>query len=428
MSGSLLMSDVPGTRNLLFFRAFQFLFIVFLFFVPSGSNQGKAHAQAQIEVPAAEAPEATTPQAPRVRQLKLRPKPVLKRRVRAVSVASTTVTPSKDANAISVSIISGGIAGTYLPMANDLMNVLDQPGILRVLPMVGRGSLQNIRDVISLRGVDLAMVQTDSLQSLKQDPALKNSASQLSYVTRLYNEEMHIVANRDITDIAQLNGKKINIDVQGSGSNYSSRLVFDRLGIKPEFTEVDQALGLEKLQKNEVVANVFWGGKPLNGVARFANDGRFYLLPVKFDDRLVEDYLPGSFTSEDYPQLVKAGESPQTIAVGNLLVVYNWPQGSERYRKLERFVQALFAKFDDFQKPPRHPKWRGINLAAEFPGLKRFKPAQDILDQDKTAQSPATTKAAFDAFLLTRPAGPAGEKNEKIFEEFLQWQKTQPKK
>jgi hypothetical protein len=44
-----------------------------------------------------------------------------------------------------------------------------------------------------------------------------------------------------------------------------------------------------------------------------------------------------------------------------------------------RFVDAFFSKFDQFQQPPRHPKWREVNLTAEVPGWTRFQPAQDWL-------------------------------------------------
>ncbi|MFL5202060.1 MAG: transporter, partial [Microvirga sp.] len=62
------------------------------------------------------------------------------------------------ANTGTLGVISGGADGTYIRIAADLANVLDGED-LRVLPMIGRGSLQNLRDIMFLRGVDIGIVQ-----------------------------------------------------------------------------------------------------------------------------------------------------------------------------------------------------------------------------------------------------------------------------
>jgi hypothetical protein len=68
-----------------------------------------------------------------------------------------------------------------------------------------------------------------------------------------------------------------------------------------------------------------------------------------------------------------------TIANRALLVAYAWPENSDRYRKLAKFVREFFGKIDQFNSGARHPKWREINLAAEVPGWTRFKPAAEWL-------------------------------------------------
>ena len=56
-----------------------------------------------------------------------------------------------------VGIISGGVAGTYVRVASDLANVLDKGDDLRVLAVLGKGSVQNIDDLLYLRGIDIAI-------------------------------------------------------------------------------------------------------------------------------------------------------------------------------------------------------------------------------------------------------------------------------
>jgi uncharacterized protein len=154
--------------------------------------------------------------------------------------APSPVPEAARANAGTLGVISGGADGTYIRIAADLANVLDGED-LRILPMIGRGSLQNLRDIMFLRGVDIGIVQMDAREQLQAEKLQDSAVRRLRYITRLYNEEVHIIASRDITDIRQLSGKKVNIDKAGSGTNLTSRLIFDKLGIKPELTTFDQA-------------------------------------------------------------------------------------------------------------------------------------------------------------------------------------------
>src|SRR5438477_2165847 len=46
-----------------------------------------------------------------------------------------------------IGIISGGVDGTYIRIAADLANVLEEPDSLRILPVIGKGSVQNLADL-----------------------------------------------------------------------------------------------------------------------------------------------------------------------------------------------------------------------------------------------------------------------------------------
>ena len=348
---------------------------------------------------------------------------------RTAQPAARPLTESEQANANTVSIISGGTTGTYLQIASDIMTVLDDGDRLRILPVIGKGATQNVRDLVFLRGVDLALIRNDSVEAIRREGKIPGIESQIAYVARLSNDEMHVVTTKDVTDLRQLAGKRVNVEVAGSGSNFSSRLVFERLGVKAELVEFDQATGLDKLKRGEVAANIFWGGKPVAGVARFVNDGRFHLLPVAYDDKLQDLYLPATLTKDDYANFLSGDERLETLAVSTILAVYNWPQNSDRYRKLERFVDAFFAKFDDFLKPPRHPKWAETNLAASVPGFQRFRAAQLALERESVAGGTgAQPRADFDRFVQERnAAGRAGSDpaaRERLFRDFVEWQRT----
>jgi hypothetical protein len=131
--------------------------------------------------------------------------------------------------------------------------------------------------------------------------------------------------------------------------------------------------------------------------------------------------------AEDYPALIPPGGRVDTIAVPAVLAAYNWTPGSERYRKVDHFVQAFFEKFSQFQQPPFHPKWKEVVLNAPLKGWTRFAAAQTWLDEHANTPS-AETRSKFDQFLAARASQSAGqapmtpEQNEALFRQFLQWQ------
>lgn len=327
--------------------------------------------------------------------------------------------PSR-ANTNTVGIVSGGADGTYIRIAADLANVLDGDD-LRVLPMIGRGSLQNLRDIMFLRGVDIGIVQMDAREQLKAENLQDDASKRLRFITRLYNEEIHIIASRDITDIRQLDGKKVNIDKDGSGTNLTARLIFEKLGIKPDVTTFDQASSYAKLKSGEIQAAIYVAGRPVRAIAEFQTDGRFHLLSIPFEGEIAESYFPARFENTDYPQLVDPGKPVDTLAVGSLLAVFNWPENSDRYNRVRRFVNAFFSRFDEFLQPGRHPKWKEVNLAADVPGWERVKPAQDWLNRARTQGTSAQAKG-FEEFISSRGLTVTAEQREALFREFLAWQ------
>jgi TRAP transporter TAXI family solute receptor len=334
------------------------------------------------------------------------------------------------ANAGTIGIISGGADGTYIRIAADLANVLDGD-TLRILPIIGRGSLQNLQDIMFLRGVDIGIVQMDARQGLTPSTLQASAQQRLRYIARLYNEELHVLASRDITTLRQLDGKKVNIDKPGSGTNLTARLIFEKSGIKPQFTEYDQATSYERLRSGELQAALYVAGRPVRAMSEFQGEGRFHLLSVPFEGEVAETYLPARFASSDYPRLIDSGKVVETVAVGNVLAVFNWAENSDRYKRVQRFVDAFFSRFDDFLQPGRHPKWKEVNLAATIPGWQRFKAAQDWLDRETRQASPKAQEQLFNQFVDAQGSkstqlSPADR--ERLFQEFLKWQEGRGKK
>jgi TRAP transporter TAXI family solute receptor len=321
-----------------------------------------------------------------------------------------------------VRVISGGIGGTYIRIATDLASVLNDGNRLRVLPIVGQGSVQNITDLLYLRGIDIGIVQSDVLSFIKRRNMYPGVEERIAYITKLYNEELHVVGGPEIGSIQALAGRKVNFGVAGSGTAMTAETVFDSLGIEVEPVYHDQALALEKIKNGEIAATLYVAGKPTSAIEELSRDEGFRLVPVDYAPALQEAYLPTTFTHEDYPGLVPEASPVRTIAVGAVMAVYDWNPEGDRYAKVERFINAFFSNFDAFLQAPRHPKWREVNLAAELPGWTRFTPAQEWLDRNRQTAS-AEVRQQFNAFLVDQTGATqlSEEDKDALFSEFVRW-------
>ncbi|WP_024511195.1 TAXI family TRAP transporter solute-binding subunit [Bradyrhizobium sp. ARR65] len=332
-------------------------------------------------------------------------------------------------NANTVTLITGTIGGTYVQFGADLASVLDDGNKLRVLPIVGRGSVQSVADILFLQGVDLGIVRADTLDYLERKGFAKDIKRQFTYVTKLYNEEMQVIAPKSVRNLKDLEGKTVSVDLPNGGTFVTALTVFERLGLKANFVYIEQRIAMEKLKKGEVDAVIVVGGKPYKSVSTFNNDGRFHLATVDYDRPLQGDYLPARMTSKDYPNLIADGETVDTIAVPAVLAAYNWPSNTERYRKLALFVDAFFTKFPTFQHPPFHPKWKETSLAAPLPGWQRLPAAQQWLEAHGIDQA---MRNRFETFLQQNPAAAKGIQSESdkeaLFKQFQAWQADQAEK
>jgi TRAP transporter TAXI family solute receptor len=324
-------------------------------------------------------------------------------------------------NSNTVTLISGTIGGTYVQFGADLASVLDDGNKLRVLPIVGRGSVQSVADILFLQGVDLGIVRSDTLDYLEKKGFAQDIKKQFTYVTKLYNEEMHVIAAKSIHSMRELDGKTVSVDLPNGGTFVTASIVFERLGIRPNLVYVEQRIAMEKMKTGGIDAVVVVGGKPYKSVSTFKDD-RFHLVPVDYAKPLQNDYLPASLSAKDYPNLISDQEQVDTIAVPAVLAAYNWAPNSDRYRKLAVFVDAFFTKFPTFQNPPFHPKWKEVSLSAPLSGWNRLPSAQQWLDRHGIEP---VARSRFDDFLQQAPtaAKPQSDaEKEALFKQFQAWE------
>ena len=114
-----------------------------------------------------------------------------------------------------------------------------------------------------------------------------------------------------------------------------------------------------------------------------------HLVPIPFSKTFTDYYALSEFTKAEYPNLIAEGDTVNTLGVPAVLAVYNWPPKSDRARRVQRLVERMFANWEKFLSPPRHPKWREVNLAATVPGWTRWDPAEEQLQALRARQAQA---------------------------------------
>src|ERR1700738_1792895 len=317
-----------------------------------------------------------------------RPQDIRPHNVRPVRVEPPPLRPEVAAmNAWTVGLAGGLLEGAPIRLAAEIARVVDDGENLHILPIVTRGATENLNSLLYLRGVDTAIINSDALEEYKiQVPEIQR---RITYLLNLFPSELHIFVRPEIGSLQDLAGKKVNFNTQGTAAAYSGPLIFSRLGIDVEKTFIPHQVALEQMRKGEMAAVFFITSKPIDAFVRGRWDPGFKFLPVAYESKFEDYYLPAVLEASDYPNLIKEGERVSTIAVPTVLVAFHWPAKTNRYQRVARFVDYLFSRIDRLQAPGFDPKWKSINLAATVPGLTRFSAAQEWLDRKaRNAQAP----------------------------------------
>jgi TRAP-type uncharacterized transport system substrate-binding protein len=327
-------------------------------------------------------------------------------------------------NTWTIGIVGGLLSGTYMRFVDEMASVLNDGDNLRILPIVSYGAASNLDDLLYLRGVDAAVTQSDVFEYFRTERKTPNLDRRVQYVIRLPISELHILARNDVQSLEDLRGKKVNFGPAGTGASLTGTIVFQRLGINVNQVLIDQPTALQKLQSGEVDAIARVIPKPIDFFAKIPANSGLHLVNIPFTKTFEDFYTLGEFTKQDYPNLLEGQDHIDTIAVPAVLAVFNWPKNSDRYARVQRFIEYLFNRWDTLQHPPYHPKWRDVNLAATVPGWTRFSVAEELLQNMQTQQQQQQQqKAAFETFLSNQPNVPTTDADrEALFRKFLQWQ------
>jgi TRAP-type uncharacterized transport system substrate-binding protein len=216
-------------------------------------------------------------------------------------------------NAWTVGLAGGLLEGAPIHFATEIARVVSDGGVVHVLPIVTRGPTENVNDLLYLRGIDAAIINSDSLEEYKsQVPQIQQ---RITYILSLFPSELHIFVRPEIRSLADLAGKKVNFNTQGTAAAYSGPLIFSRLGLDVEKTFIPHPVALEQMKRGEIAGVVFVTSKPVDAFVKGKWEEGFKFLPVEYGPKFADYYLPSYLDPTDYPNLVAKGERVATIAV-----------------------------------------------------------------------------------------------------------------
>jgi TRAP-type uncharacterized transport system substrate-binding protein len=354
-----------------------------------------------------------------------------------------------EANAGTVRVLAAGVDTAH--MLHELAATLNKTGTLRVLPILGDGGVQNVNDILYLRGIDMGLVRYDMLDLIRAQNTYGKIEKRIRYVAKLFDEEIHLIARGDIDSIGQLAGRRVNFGDPGSGTFERADRIFRSLGIAAVPVSYGPLQAIEKVRSGEIGATVHVGPKPSPLVRQLETSEGVRLLSIPPVPGLQGLYKRTTFGHVDYPDLIPQGETRDTISVETVLAVYQWAEPNERSDKVDIFVKTFFDRLSEVQEPGRHPKWREVALLSEVPGWRRLKVAenwvttklasQSVQREQPTAAVAKPLRRQFEAFMSylrqtqlaqqeqrqarSQPTGSSNEKLEELFTNFLRWREEQ---
>uniref|UniRef100_A0A832A5U0 TAXI family TRAP transporter solute-binding subunit n=1 Tax=Desulfacinum infernum TaxID=35837 RepID=A0A832A5U0_9BACT len=266
-------------------------------------------------------------------------------------------------------MVTGGPKGTYYQFGLNLQELMKTRGYeLEVFHSTG--SVENVYAVFKRPGVQLGIVQSDVLAfvaKVQTNPALKRIAQKIKMVFPLYNEEIHLVGRNDINDFDDLEGKRVAIDKEGSGTYLTAKLLFEISQVKPaELVPVGTEEALERIKAGTLDAMFYVAGYPV----------RLFKENVKAEDKLKLIPITNKNVVAFYPQaVIPAGtydwhkEEVPTAAVKAVLITYDY-----RFRQcgeVGQFAKILYEN-QDWLRQHGHPKWKNVDLSYELKGWEQY--------------------------------------------------------
>src|SRR3981081_4278168 len=195
-------------------------------------------------------------------------------------------------NAGTIGLAGGLLEGAPIRFATEIARVVNDGGAVHVLPIVTRGPTEKVNDLLYLRGVDTAIINSDSLEEYKsQVPQIQQ---RITYLLNLFPSELHIFVRPEIRTLQDLVGKKVNCTTQVTAPAYPGPLIFSRLGLDVEKTFIPHPVASAQRKRGEIAGSVFVTSKPVDAFVKGTWPEGYKFLPVDYEAQFGDYYMPAS--------------------------------------------------------------------------------------------------------------------------------------
>ncbi len=299
-------------------------------------------------------------------------------------------------NSNTLGMVTGSKTGTYYRFGQEIADKAGQEG-LNIFVKESKGSIANIKRLISSENAAFAIVQSDVLSFLKRSVKYKVIAKKLRLIFPFYNEEVHLFANKKIKRFEDLHGKRLVLGVEGSGNWLTSNNLLHITGVEPRVKMyLDPPEAVTAVLKGEADAMIYVVGKPAKLFTKLEKVKSEYpqlvekvhFVPLNNPKMFKQSYVSAEITSDDYSWF---NSNISTIAVKALLISYDFSSRyNDYYRRrcdqLSWLGQVVRKNIYDL-KQSGHPKWKEVNLDEDITIWKRDSCSNPYYKKDSVPES-----------------------------------------
>ena len=261
----------------------------------------------------------------------------------------------------------------------ELASAFAAEGLPRVLPIGGLDPIANTRDLLHLRGIDMAVVNADILAYARLEGGLGPIDRRLRSVVKLTDKGIYVVARKEIASIDGLKGKTVLALGRDSESHVSARTLFALLKIDVKLSLMSLEASIAALQTGTADAVVLLAGpSDAAPLQRLPQDIGLHVLGIPTKDALAQVYGRAVLAPELAPALLPDGPV-ETVSVASLLATYNWRATDFRYAAVVQFLAGVPQAVERLRAGPHRAEWQGVSASGQIPGWQAFEPVSRML-------------------------------------------------
>lgn len=288
-----------------------------------------------------------------------------------------------------VTLASGGTSGTYYgfsgAVASRLNEVLNNDMKINV---VSTGASKANAQMIDSNDAQIAIIQNDVMDYAYKATDMfagQQPMTSFSAIASVYPESIQIIANKSITSVDQLRGKRVSVGDAGSGTEFNTKQILEAYGmdIEKDIIKNNQSFAdsCDSLKNGTLDAAFITAGHPTVAVTELATNFDFNILPIDNEhaERLMSKYQFYAKVNIEKSSYSVLTNDVQTVAVMATYIANNGLDEDTVYK----FTKSLFEEKSNIihQKAALLDKNTGVQgISIPFhPGAEKYYKEQGVL-------------------------------------------------